>query len=164
MWCRENRPFQESGLIEFLESLLSPEGWIILASAVAVLAFLGIDGRTGFSFLSWVFRGFKPAAPTVQHFKLVDEEKAADEPDPPDRIRHGLPPLTRAVRGREQELADLRTGLAEKGEAAIVNPGAVLQGQGGVGKTTLARHYAEEYARRYTGIVWATAETEGALA
>ncbi|WP_179141888.1 tetratricopeptide repeat protein [Salibaculum halophilum] len=66
--------------------------------------------------------------------------------------------------GRGQELADLRTGLAEKGDAAIVNPGAVLQGQGGVGKTTLARHYAEVYAKRYTGIVWATAETEGALA
>lgn len=89
---------------------------------------------------------------------------APPEPDPPDRIRHGLPPLTRAVRGRGQELADLRKGLVEKGEAAIVNPGAVLQGQGGVGKTTLARHYAAEYARRYTGIVWATAETEGALA
>lgn len=141
MWFIRTRLFAGGAVLDYLQSLFTLDQWIILASAVTVLSFVrGVPGRLRRT-VQWIF------------------------PSRPPRIRHGLPPLTRAVWGRKKELADLRKGLAKKGEAAIVNPGAaVLQGQGGVGKTTLARHYAEVHAKHYTGIVWATAETEGALA
>ena len=152
--------------MDFIETLSSGyQNWeapqwlfVVSLAAVAITVLEKV-----FHVFSGLYRRIRPKIPEpVPFYPVPNPDPPA--PAPPAPIHHGLPPLTRTVRGRHRELADLRKGLAEKGEAAIVNPGAVLQGQGGVGKTTLARHYAAEYAKRYTGIVWATAETEGALA
>ncbi|MFI6081290.1 FxSxx-COOH system tetratricopeptide repeat protein [Streptomyces sp. NPDC051217] len=48
--------------------------------------------------------------------------------------------------GRGEELAELRRMLAGQGEGAITQSGAV-HGLGGIGKTTLATHYAHHYLR-----------------
>ena len=48
------------------------------------------------------------------------------------------------MRGRERELADLRAMLETGGQGAIL-PVATVTGGGGVGKTTLARHYMAVY-------------------
>ena len=81
--------------------------------------------------------------------------KRPDRPCPIHTI--GLPTLSRTIHGRDAELADLRGALLGKGEAAIV-PGAVVQGQGGLGKSTLARFYAERFKSEYHGILWVAAE------
>lgn len=149
---------------EFFKTLFS--GWADWGIAewgfvLTVLSYLGLDGSSGFKRARYVLRGFRPEPETVQKIEVV-ETKKAPEPLPP--VRFGLPHLERQVRGRERELEYLRAGLVETGEAAIVNSGAVLQGQGGIGKTTLARYYVERFGDRYGGIVWAVAENEGALA
>lgn len=136
-----------------------PEHWALV---LAILTYLGIDGRSEFRFARWVLRGFRPAPKDVQHVKLVEDELEKNRK--PDRIIHGLPHLARAVRGREKDLEDLRLGLEDTGRAGIVNSGAVLQGQGGIGKTTLARYYVDRYGAQYDGIFWGVAETEADLA
>jgi len=52
--------------------------------------------------------------------------------------------------GRETELADLRRLLLEKRETAVIN------GMGGIGKTTLAAVYVSEFYDDYDHIVWLT--------
>ena len=151
----------------FVDTLLSGPGtwqgqhWTFV---VIVLGYLGLDGRTGFSFLRWVLRGFKPAPAEIQPVRVIEDDKSPATPEP-RRIIYGTPPVTgHTVQGREDELAELRAGLTARGEAAIVNAGAVLHGHGGIGKTTLAAHYVARYGRKYRGIVWATAADSGQLA
>lgn len=55
--------------------------------------------------------------------------------------------------GREKELQQLRTFLVEKGEAVLLN------GMGGIGKTTLASVYLNEYQKEYDHLVWLTVDT-----
>ncbi len=57
-----------------------------------------------------------------------------------------------------QRIADMLHGRAEH-QLKRVNSGAVLAGQGGIGKTTLARHYAETRGGDYPGVLWAGAAT-----
>ncbi|WP_328749666.1 tetratricopeptide repeat protein [Streptomyces sp. NBC_00285] len=62
--------------------------------------------------------------------------------------------------GREQELADLRGMLAGGGSAAVVQSRVrAIHGLGGVGKSTLALHYADRYRSMYTLVWWITAES-----
>lgn len=62
--------------------------------------------------------------------------------------------------GREQELTDLREMLAGRGSAAVVQSRArAIHGLGGVGKSTLALHYADRYRSAYTLVWWITAES-----
>ena len=68
----------------------------------------------------------------------------------------------RAVVGREADVAALRRGLVSKSAAAIV-PGTVVRGQGGMGKSTLARYYAERYRRSYRGLWWLRAQSRQTL-
>ncbi|MEO0682162.1 MAG: NB-ARC domain-containing protein, partial [Pseudomonadota bacterium] len=60
----------------------------------------------------------------------------------------------RGVKGREADLAKIREALIEEGTGVLV-PGAdvvTVSGGGGVGKTTLAKHYAEAHAASYDQI------------
>ncbi|MDP8218171.1 MAG: tetratricopeptide repeat protein [Candidatus Theseobacter exili] len=56
--------------------------------------------------------------------------------------------------GREQDLKNLRTSLLENRETVLVN------GMGGIGKTTLAAVYVDTYYNDYDHIVWLTIEND----
>ncbi|MFN3144028.1 MAG: NB-ARC domain-containing protein [Paracoccaceae bacterium] len=74
----------------------------------------------------------------------------------------GVPTGWRVV-GREVDLVELYGKLAESGGVQVTNSGAILAGQGGIGKSTLARAYAEEYRDDYAGVLWLTAGTRQAV-
>ncbi|WP_107123141.1 FxSxx-COOH system tetratricopeptide repeat protein, partial [Streptomyces caeruleatus] len=63
--------------------------------------------------------------------------------------------------GREGELAALRRLLADEGEAAVTQaPGTrAIHGLGGIGKSTLALHYAHTHRHAYTLVWWLNAAT-----
>jgi tetratricopeptide (TPR) repeat protein len=61
--------------------------------------------------------------------------------------------------GRDKELAELRRLLAAEGESAVTQMSGVraVHGLGGIGKSTLALHYAHTYRRTYTLVWWINA-------
>ncbi|WP_405645262.1 FxSxx-COOH system tetratricopeptide repeat protein [Streptomyces sp. NBC_00019] len=63
--------------------------------------------------------------------------------------------------GRESELRELRALLTGGGSAAVTQQVAVraIHGLGGVGKSSLALHYAHEYRESYSLVWWITAES-----
>ncbi len=87
-----------------------------------------------------------------------------DLPEPP-RWPHicspGIAP-GRNVVGRDDELAQLRFELETEHATTIVS-GIVIKGQGGMGKTILAREYAHKFRSKYYGIWWLPAQTRETL-
>jgi hypothetical protein len=85
---------------------------------------------------------------------------------PPKRQTHfvNIPP-GRAVVGRDGDVAALREKLmaSSGGSVSLVNSGAVLRGQGGLGKSTLARRFAEVHGGEYDGVLWVEALTRQAI-
>jgi len=65
--------------------------------------------------------------------------------DPPFRHEHFI--------GREEELGDIYTRLRSDDRPLLL-----VNGQGGVGKTTLATHYFREHAHEYAHTAWVTCE------
>lgn len=63
--------------------------------------------------------------------------------------------------GRGSELDELRALLTGEGSAAVTQQVAVraIHGLGGVGKSSLALHYAQEYRDSYSLVWWITAES-----
>ncbi|MFD7604770.1 tetratricopeptide repeat protein [Streptomyces mirabilis] len=61
--------------------------------------------------------------------------------------------------GRQDELAELHRLLADEGEAAVtqVSGTRAIHGLGGIGKSTLALHYAHTHRRTYTLVWWINA-------
>ncbi|MEL6867762.1 MAG: NB-ARC domain-containing protein [Bacteroidota bacterium] len=59
--------------------------------------------------------------------------------------------------GREKDLAELHSRLSEHKAVLLVN------GMGGVGKTTLAAAYVFKYAHQYEKIAWITQSEEGVV-
>jgi hypothetical protein len=83
------------------------------------------------------------------------------------RFPTGLPPVWNVpyqrnptFTGREQALAALGAALKPGGSAAVTQ---VLQGAGGVGKTTLAVEYAYRYRSRFETVWWVRAEQPATL-
>jgi tetratricopeptide (TPR) repeat protein len=62
--------------------------------------------------------------------------------------------------GREQELAELRTRLAESSTALIGQPPQPIYGMGGIGKTEIAAEYAHRHRKQYDLVWWVRAEQE----
>lgn len=131
----------------------------VLSIVVSILAILGIIFgilRVFGSGVRWSARGFKPKPkePLIVEVKPAEPVSAA----PVGLIN--IPP-GRAVVGRDEEVAELREKLmaSSGGSVSLVNSGAVLRGQGGLGKSTLARRYAEVHGGAYDGVIWVEAQT-----
>ncbi len=108
-----------------------------------------------------VFRYFKkkPQEPLPVH--IVNAVQQHQEPPPPAKAGFINLPAGRAVVGRDEAVAELRSRLiaADDSAVALTNSGAVLRGQGGLGKSTLARRYAEVHGGDYDGVIWVEALT-----
>lgn len=75
-----------------------------------------------------------------------------------NRYLTGLPELQDELIGREQELLDLESTLHNAKSVVLMN------GMGGIGKTTLALAYANQHRERYTHIAWVEVSGEFATA
>ena len=67
------------------------------------------------------------------------------------------PEIGRQVFGRGELTGTVADQLGNRRTVAIV------KGMGGVGKTTVARHYVERYGHRFDGVLWVQAESESTL-
>ena len=90
---------------------------------------------------------------TVTQFRLPEGGlRAAGTVDcAPRTVRLGPHTAGRLFVGRDDELAELDDALAE-------GPGVITTGLGGVGKSTLAHHYAALHRDRYNPIWWIDAQ------
>jgi TIR domain/NB-ARC domain len=103
----------------------------------------------------------RPATPPP--FPRMPAAAAAERP----RFPTALPPVWNlpfqrnpTFTGRQQELAALAAALEPGGMAAVTQ---VLQGAGGVGKTTLAAEYAYRQRGRFDTVWWVRAEQPATL-
>jgi hypothetical protein len=85
------------------------------------------------------------------------------EPDLPQTYPQIRLPEHRNVVGRDKERARLASQLQMGRGAVITSAGAVVQADGGMGKTTLARSYAERTRDRYNGGCWVNAAEAAAM-
>ena len=85
------------------------------------------------------------------------------EPDLPQTYPQIRLPERRNVIGRDKERARLASQLQMARGAVITSAGAVVQADGGMGKTTLARSYAERNRTRYNGGCWVNAAEAAAM-
>ncbi|MCZ6747945.1 MAG: toll/interleukin-1 receptor domain-containing protein, partial [SAR324 cluster bacterium] len=69
----------------------------------------------------------------------------------------------RHVVGRDDEVAQLRSTLHDGDATAITQGATVVKSSGGMGKSTLARYFAETYASEYYGLWWLPAENRQEL-
>lgn len=70
--------------------------------------------------------------------------------------------VNRTVVGRETKARAIHAALSTAG-ANLNVLGVAVSGSGGMGKSTLARHYAQEYASHYYGIWWLRAHSRDTL-
>ncbi|PWV98935.1 NB-ARC domain-containing protein [Hoeflea marina] len=140
----------------------------LLALITAILVLVGKFFSVLRGLLSgifWVARGFKRRQP--EPIRVVLEQPAVPLPVLQPKFRPGPInlPAGRPVVGREAEVAELRRKLlaSTEGNVSVTNSGAVLRGQGGLGKSTLARRYAELHGGDYNGVVWVEALNRQAI-
>ncbi|MET8995278.1 BTAD domain-containing putative transcriptional regulator [Amycolatopsis sp. NPDC004169] len=81
------------------------------------------------------------AAPAPARYRLGVEPQ----------VPHQLPADLRGFSGRECDLKALHALLPEAADAGASTPIASVEGMGGIGKTTLAVHFAHEVADRFPG-------------
>ncbi|MDH6143422.1 tetratricopeptide (TPR) repeat protein [Kitasatospora sp. GP30] len=92
---------------------------------------------------------------SVTVLNLPEIRSARDVPAPPGAGNLPGPPPDRVV-GRSEELRRLRELLTGQ-RGAAVTPRQAVHGMGGVGKSTLALHYAHTYRNDYTVVWWINA-------
>jgi tetratricopeptide (TPR) repeat protein len=154
---------QDRRLVPVRVEPCAPEG--LLADRV-YLDVVGLDEATARTRLregiAAALRGHgRPASPP--RFPRAPVQAAVDRP----RFPTALPPVWNVplqrnptFTGRQQELAMLAGTLEPGGTAAVTQ---VLQGAGGVGKTTLAVEYAYRHRSGFDAVWWARAEQPATL-
>ena len=142
------------------------DGWGVgeWSALVSLFAYLGFDGPRGFSFGRSVLRRMRGEEEEPQKVIVVTPDVGEPDPEPiPIQLPWiNFPPGAPLI-GRETEIEDMRVRLGKRGDLALVNSRAILAGQGGIGKTTLARGYAEERRRDYDGGLWVNAAEDQSL-
>jgi tetratricopeptide (TPR) repeat protein len=154
---------QDRRLVPVRVEPCAPEG--LLADRV-YLDVVGLDEATARTRLregiAAALRGHgRPASPP--RFPRASVQAAVDRP----RFPTALPPVWNVpfqrnptFTGRQQELAMLAGTLEPGGTAAVTQ---VLQGAGGVGKTTLAVEYAYRHRSGFDAVWWVRAEQPATL-
>lgn len=106
------------------------------------------------------------AEPGDQHAAVLPPEAAqAALFVEPTMSAPNLPPRsTGRLIGRDAELRAVAEALAHDDGGGLVTQATTLHGLGGVGKTSLALHYASAEVENYRLIWWITAESEEQLA
>lgn len=124
--------------------------WFVGPVGIVLLALATLLGGAAviYAVIIWLAKKSGKLATTPIPVMLV-----GNAPPPPELlpIRIGLT-RGRAIIGRDTEMAAL--GAALQSDGAVV-----LAGQGGVGKSSLARHYAGTQGAQYHGVVWTRAAT-----
>ncbi|MGV6847922.1 MAG: NB-ARC domain-containing protein [Marinibacterium sp.] len=98
-----------------------------------------------------------------QRVVIVDPPGEESEPPPPPSpldpgFWSGFPQGDPLI-GRDYDIAEMHMRLNNTGEVAVVNSGAIVAGQGGIGKTSLARGFADKHRRNYNGGLWVGAQS-----
>ncbi|TVR07495.1 MAG: hypothetical protein EA385_12760, partial [Salinarimonadaceae bacterium] len=121
--------------------------WTMMGVIVLVVLWV-IDRATGAIRIVWSwFRRPKPAPPPAPSYPKIN---------PPSRER----PLV----GRKKELEKIRDILASRhGVQITAANGVALKAEGGRGKTTLAREFAERFGKSYHGGKWLRAQSRQTL-
>ncbi len=84
--------------------------------------------------------------------------RAAIQSALPKPLTYDIPTLSQEkITGRKKELDDLHTRLFDKHQVVLMN------GLGGIGKTTLAQVYISKYSDKYHHIAWITQLSENIL-
>ncbi|TVR09841.1 MAG: tetratricopeptide repeat protein [Salinarimonadaceae bacterium] len=117
--------------------------WTMMG-VVVIAALWIVDRLTGAIRLLWRwFRRPKTARPAGPSFPKINP-----------------PPRERSLVGRKTELLRIRDLLATRQGVEITNTrGVALKADGGRGKTTLAREFAENYGETYGGGKWLRAQS-----
>ena len=131
------------------------------AAIVAILSYLGIDLKTG----GRIARRVRGKEEKPQRITIVPPDPPPQERDTAEaKTSHFINvPTGRHFVGREAELGELGEKLQASGEVQVTNSGAILAGQGGIGKTTLARAFAERHRGDYAGVLWVEAVNRQAV-
>lgn len=96
-------------------------------------------------------------ASSISKERSAGPSKRDDALPPIWNLREGRNPY---FTGREEQLAELRSGLTDRGIVVLNEEAPPV---GGVGKTQLAREYAYRYADDYQVVWWVQAEESGVL-
>lgn len=79
-------------------------------------------------------------------------------------VRFNMRESVKLFTGRVGELEDLHERLQNEGGQVVISQVATVTGLGGIGKTELARRYAQEYIEDYGGnVIWINSETQQSL-
>ena len=100
------------------------------------------------------------AAAISDNLRQILPSRKRQSRDDVAHVFNTAPALTRTITGRDADVQDLREAFRTRNAAALT----AISGTGGIGKSTLALFYANQFADEYDGIGWIPSETEPELA
>lgn len=129
----------------------------ILGFTIAEVAALCAVLAAILGFLRYLWRRATRYEEPPKKIEIVSQTPADKPEEPRKTLRLNIPRVGRLVTGRDQDARELNDKL--KTQSAV----AIVKGHGGIGKTTLAKHYIEMFGDRYDGVLWLRAEDEAEL-